>query len=49
MWQQEGPCAPAAPRALPMRSRRSMATVSKARLIMGYSSSTSLKLSTESE
>ena len=33
----------------PMRSRRSMATVSKARRIMGYSSSTSLKLSTLSE
>lgn len=34
---------------LPMRSRRSMATVSKARLIMGYSSSTSLKWSTDRE
>lgn len=34
---------------LPMRSKRSSATVSKARLIMGYSSSTSLKLSTDSE
>ncbi|TNN81974.1 hypothetical protein EYF80_007620 [Liparis tanakae] len=32
-----------------MRSRRSSATVSKALLIMGYSSSTSLKLSTDSE
>lgn len=32
-----------------MRSSRSMATVSKARRIMGYSSSTSLKWSTESE
>lgn len=36
-------------RVLPMRSNRSMATVSKARRIMGYSSSTSLKWSTESE
>lgn len=34
---------------LPMRSRRSMATVSKALLIMGYSSSTSLKWSTDRE
>lgn len=34
---------------LPMRSNRSMATVSKARRIMGYSSSTSLKWSTERE
>ena len=34
---------------LPIRSRRSMATVSKARLIMGYSSSTSLKWSTDRE
>lgn len=33
----------------PMRSRRSSATVSKALRIMGYSSSTSLKLSTLSE
>ena len=32
-----------------MRSRRSRATVSKALLIMGYSSSTSLKLSTDRE
>lgn len=34
---------------LPMRSSRSMATVSNARRIMGYSSSTSLKWSTERE
>lgn len=34
---------------LPILSNLSMATVSKALLIMGYSSSTSLKLSTESE
>lgn len=34
---------------LPIRSRRSMATVSKARRIIGYSSSTSLKWSTERE
>lgn len=34
---------------LPILSSLSMATVSKALLIMGYSSSTSLKLSTESE
>lgn len=33
----------------PMRSSRSMATVSKALRIMGYSSSTSLKLSTDRE
>lgn len=33
----------------PMRSRRSIATVSKALRIMGYSSSTSLKLSTDRE
>ncbi len=33
----------------PMRSSRSRATVSKARRIMGYSSNTSLKWSTESE
>lgn len=34
---------------LPIRSSLSRATVSKARLIIGYSSSTSLKLSTDRE